>query len=109
MVILYSIINPLKDFSKASYMIPRGLASMERVDKILKADNPIVEKQHPQHLPALDQDIQFNHITFSYNGQHQVLKDINLRIKKGETIALVGQSGSGKSTPDSTTYREEKS
>ena len=71
---------------------------MERVDKILKADNPIVEKQHPQHLPALDQDIQFNHITFSYNGQHQVLKDINLRIKKGETIALVGQSGSGKST-----------
>ena len=98
MVILYSIINPLKDFSKASYMIPRGLASMERVDKILKADNPIVEKQHPQHLPALDQDIQFNHITFSYNGQHQVLKDINLRIKKGETIALVGQSGSGKST-----------
>ena len=98
MVILYSIMNPLKDVSKTSYMIPRGLASMERVDKILKADNPSVEKQHPQHLPALDQDIQFNHITFSYNGQHQVLKDINLRIKKGETIALVGQSGSGKST-----------
>ncbi|WP_308769986.1 ABC transporter ATP-binding protein [uncultured Bacteroides sp.] len=98
MVILYSIINPLKDFSKASYMIPRGLASMERVDKILKAPNNIVEKKNPQHLSSLNQDIQFNHISFSYNGQTQVLNDINLRIQKGETIALVGQSGSGKST-----------
>ena len=98
MVILYSIINPLKDFSKASYMIPRGLASMERVDKILKAPNPIVEKANPTHLSALNEEIRFNHISFSYNGQTQVLNDINLRIQKGETIALVGQSGSGKST-----------
>ena len=79
MVILYSIINPLKDFSKASYMIPRGLASMERVDKILQADNPIVEKQHPQHLPDLAPDIQFNHITFSYHDKHQVLTTITSR------------------------------
>ena len=98
MVIPYSIINPLKDFSKASYMIPRGLASMERVDKILKAPNNIVEKQHPCHISELKSGIDFNHITFSYNGQHQVLNDINLHINKGETIALVGQSGSGKST-----------
>ena len=98
MVILYSIINPLKDFPKASYMIRRGLASMERVDKILKAPNPIVEKANPTHLSALNEEIRFNHISFSYNGQTQVLNDINLRIQKGETIALVGQSGSGKST-----------
>lgn len=86
MVILYSIINPLKDFSKASYMIPRGLASMERVDKILKAPNNIVEKEKPQHLSSLNKDIQFNHITFSYNGQTQVLNDINLRIKKEKRL-----------------------
>ncbi len=98
MVILYSIINPLKDFSKASYMIPRGLASMERVDKILKAPNNIKEKENPQPLSELKESIDFNHITFSYNGQYQVLNDISLRIRKGETIALVGQSGSGKST-----------
>ena len=98
MVILYSIINPLKDFSKASYMIPRGLASMERVDKILKAPNNIKEKENPQPLSELKESIDFNHITFSYNGQYQVLNDISLRICKGETIALVGQSGSGKST-----------
>ena len=79
-------------------MIPRGLASMERVDKILKAPNPIVEKANPTHLSALNEEIRFNHISFSYNGQTQVLNDINLRIQKGETIALVGQSGSGKST-----------
>ena len=71
MVILYSIINPLKDFSKASYMIPRGLASMERVDKILKAPNNIVEKEQPQHLSSLNKDIQFNHITFSYTARHR--------------------------------------
>ena len=95
MVILYSIINPLKDFSKASYNIPKGLASMERIDKILQAE---VEKANPTHLSALNEEIRFNHISFSYNGQTQVLNDINLRIQKGETIALVGQSGSGKST-----------
>ena len=98
MVILYSIINPLKEFSKASYMIPRGLASMERVDKILKAPNNITEKKNPEHVTDLKESIDFRHITFSYNSQHQVLNDISLHIRKGETIALVGQSGSGKST-----------
>lgn len=97
MVILYSIINPLKDFSKASYNIPKGLASMERVDKILKAPNNIVE--HPNALPVseMKEGLAFQHISFSY-GTHEVLHDVSLTIKKGETIALVGQSGSGKST-----------
>ena len=98
MVILYSVINPLKEFSKASYNIPKGLASMERVDKILKAENPINESAHPQALDDLKEKIEMKDISFSYDGTHQVLKDINLTIPKGKTIALVGQSGSGKST-----------
>lgn len=98
MVILYSLINPLKEFSKASYNIPKGLASMERVDKILKTDNPIQEKEHPTPINKLEKGIDFNDITFSYNGQTQVLDHINLHVKQGETVALVGQSGSGKST-----------
>lgn len=97
MVILYSVINPLKDFSKAGYSIPKGLASMERVDKILKAKNNIVEKENPKHISSLDEGITFDNISFSY-GENEVLHEINLKIKKGETIALVGQSGSGKST-----------
>lgn len=97
MVILYSIINPLKDFSKASYNIPKGLASMERVDKILKAENPIVEHPDALHISEMKEGIEFRHISFSY-GSHEVLHDVSLSIKKGETIAIVGQSGSGKST-----------
>ncbi len=98
MVILYSVINPLKEFSKAGYNIPKGLASMERVDKILKAENPIKEPDHPQTLDDLKEKIEIKNISFSYDGTRQVLKDINLTIPKGKTIALVGQSGSGKST-----------
>lgn len=98
MVILYSVINPLKEFSKAGYNIPKGLASMERVDKILKAENPIKESHHPQTLEDLKEKIEMKDISFSYDGTRQVLKDINLTIPKGKTIALVGQSGSGKST-----------
>lgn len=98
MVILYSVINPLKEFSKAGYNIPKGLASMERVDKILKAENPIKEPDHPQTLDDLKEKIEMKKISFSYDGTRQVLKDINLTIPKGKTIALVGQSGSGKST-----------
>lgn len=98
MVILYSVINPLKEFSKAGYNIPKGLASMERVDKILKAENPIKESPHPQALDDLKEKIEMKDISFSYDGTRQVLKDINLTIPKGKTIALVGQSGSGKST-----------
>ncbi len=121
MVILYSIIQPLKDFSKAGYNIPKGLASMERIDKILKAENDIKESEHPQHIGSFEHQIEFRHVWFGYGASpdlseggafsaagspssdgagetHWVLKDINLVIPKGKTIALVGQSGGGKST-----------
>ena len=97
MVMLYSIINPLKDFSKASYNIPKGLASMERVDKILLSEIDIQEPEHPVHIDGFHDSIEFRHVSFRY-GQQWVLRDINLTIRKGQTIALVGQSGSGKST-----------
>lgn len=97
LVMLYSIINPLKDFSKASYNIPKGLASMERVDKILKAENTIKEPANPKHIASFEHQIEFRHVSFRY-GEQWVLKDINLVIEKGKTVALVGQSGSGKST-----------
>lgn len=97
MVILYSIINPLKDFAKAGYNIPKGLASMERVDKILKAENPIKESTNPVPLKIMKDKIEFKDISFSY-GTREVLHHVNLTVPKGKTIALVGQSGSGKST-----------
>ena len=98
MVILYSIINPLKDFAKAGYNIPKGLASMERVDKILKAENPIKEPVNPLPLHGMNDRIEFKDLSFSYDGKREVLKHVNLMVPKGHTIALVGQSGSGKST-----------
>jgi ATP-binding cassette subfamily B protein/subfamily B ATP-binding cassette protein MsbA len=98
MVILYSIINPLKDFSKAGYSIPKGLASMERVDKILLAENKIWESATPVHIGELKDRVEFRDVSFSYDGEKKVLKHINLTVEKGKTIALVGQSGSGKST-----------
>ena len=97
MVMLYSIINPLKDFSKAGYNIPKGLASMERVDKILMAENTIREPEHPRRIPSFDLQIEFRNVSFRY-GDQWILKGINLTIPKGKTIAIVGQSGSGKST-----------
>ena len=97
MVILYSIINPLKEFSKASYNIPKGLASMERIDKILLAENTIKETKNPKHIASFEHQIEFRHVSFRY-GEQWVLKDINLVIPKGKTVALVGQSGGGKST-----------
>lgn len=103
LVMLYSIINPLKEFSKASYNIPKGLASMERIDKILQAEIEIKDKENPEHINSFEHQIEFCHVSFAYT-DHQngelvyVLKDINLVIPKGKTIALVGQSGSGKST-----------
>ncbi len=97
MVILYSIINPLKEFSKASYSIPKGLASMERIDKILMAENTITEVAEPKHIASFEHQIEFRHVSFRY-GDQWILKDINLVIPKGKTIAIVGQSGSGKST-----------
>lgn len=98
MVILYSIINPLKDFAKAGYNIPKGLASMERVDKILKAENPIKEPANPLPLKGMNDRIEFKDLSFSYDGKREVLKHVNMTVPKGQTIALVGQSGSGKST-----------
>lgn len=97
LVMLYSIINPLKEVSKAAYNIPKGLASMERVDKILKAEDSIKEKQNHVHIKAFEHQIEFRHVSFRY-GEQWVLNDINLIIEKGKTVALVGQSGSGKST-----------
>ena len=97
LVMLYSIINPLKEFSKASYNIPKGLASMERVDKILKAEISIKEKEHPVHIAGFEYAIEFRHVSFKYD-HRWVLRDINLIIPKGKMVALVGQSGSGKST-----------
>ena len=98
MVILYSIINPLKDFAKAGYNIPKGLASMERVDKTLKAENPIKEPVNPLPLHGMNDRIEFKDLSFRYDGKREVLKHVNLMVPKGQTIALVGQSGSGKST-----------
>ncbi len=97
LVMLYSIINPLKDFSKAGYNIPKGLASMERVDKILMAKNTIKEADDPKHIASFEHQIEFRNVSFRY-GEHWVLRNINLVIPKGKTVALVGQSGSGKST-----------
>lgn len=107
MVILYSIINPLKEFSRAGYNIPKGLASMERIDKILKAEVKIQDPKNPIHIDSFEHQIEFRHVSFAYiadknsEGKSKlrwVLKDINLVIPKGKTVALVGQSGSGKST-----------
>ena len=103
MVILYSILQPLKEFSKAGYNIPKGLASMERIDKILLAEDTIPESQNPKPITSFEHQIEFRNVSFAYNDfktgePHWVLKDINLVIPKGKTIALVGQSGSGKST-----------
>ncbi|MBO5866156.1 MAG: ABC transporter ATP-binding protein [Bacteroidaceae bacterium] len=98
LTMLYSIINPLKELSKASYCIPRGLASMERVDAILKAENPIVDGEKGVEPVDVKEGIEYKNLTFSYDGERNVLKNINLKIEKGKTVALVGQSGSGKST-----------
>ena len=98
MVILYSVINPLKELSRATYQIPVGLASMDRIDFILKADNPIKEPTEPQPMPSFEKDIELRNVSFSYTEGRPVLKNINLKVPKGKTIALVGQSGSGKST-----------
>ena len=106
MTLLYSIINPLKEFSKAGYNIPKGLASMERVDKILKAEIDIKEKENTTHISSFEHQIEFRNVSFAYRSSSSVegepliyvLKNINLIIPKGKTVALVGQSGSGKST-----------
>ena len=97
MVIFYSIINPAKDLSKASYAIQRGLASMQRIDKILSADNPIKSPEHPVPLTQMKDGIQYKDVRFRY-GDAWVIDGVTLDIKRGQTVALVGQSGSGKTT-----------
>jgi len=98
LVILYTILQPLKDLSKAGYSIQKGMASMERINKILNAENNIKETDNPITISQLNDRIELRHVSFSYNESKQVLSDINLIVPKGQTIALVGQSGSGKST-----------
>ena len=104
MVILYSVIQPLKDLTKAAYAIPKGLASMERINKILLTENPIREPEHPTHIDALHEKICFEDVHFAYNngnssGQNpEVIRGVSFTVRRGQTVALVGQSGSGKST-----------
>lgn len=98
MVILYSTLQPLKEFSRISYNIPKGMASMERVNKILLAENPIQDPADPQQLKTLEHGVEFRNVSFSYTGNTDVLNEVSLTVRKGQTIALVGQSGSGKST-----------
>ena len=98
MTILYSVLQPLKEFSKASYNIPKGLASMERVDKIMNAVNDITEPAKPAKLDGFKEEIRFKGVSFSYEEGKEVLHDIEFSVPKGKTVALVGQSGSGKST-----------
>lgn len=98
MTILYSVLAPLKEFSKAGYNIPKGLASMERVDKIMDAENDIKESPTPAKINGFNETIRFSNVSFCYEEGKEILHDINLDIPKGKTIALVGQSGSGKST-----------
>ncbi len=98
LVILYTTLQPIKDLSRAGYSIQKGLASLERINKILKAENHIKEVEHPKKIETLKDSIELDHVRFAYNEGHEILHDINLTIKRGQTIALVGQSGSGKST-----------
>ena len=98
MVILYSVLGPLKEFSRAGYTIPQGMASVERVDKIMNAVNNITDPAQPKELKEFDDKIEFKGVGFSYDDGRDILKDVNLTIPKGKMIALVGQSGSGKST-----------
>lgn len=98
LVIFYSIINPAKELSKAMYTIQKGLASMERVDKILGAVNPIADPRHPEYIETLKGEVVYDNVTFGYDKENPVVKNVSIRIRAGETVALVGQSGSGKST-----------
>ena len=98
LVILYSILNPIKEFSRASYNIPKGMASMDRINKILDAENPIHDPASPTPLEGFNDRISIEHVSFCYEDDRLILDDINLEIGKGKNIAIVGESGAGKST-----------
>lgn len=98
LIILYTTLQPIKELSKAGYAIQKGLASMERINKILDAENNIREAKNAQSIEGLEHDIVLKNVCFSYNETREILHNINLTVKKGQTLALVGQSGSGKST-----------
>ena len=98
MVILYSVIEPIKELSRTSYSIRKGMASMERINKILEADNPIQDPAHPLPLTAFEHSIRLEDVSFSYDGNRRILSHIDLEIPRGKMIAIVGESGAGKST-----------
>lgn len=100
MVLFYSVINPAKDLTKTTYTVQKGMAAMERIDKILEAENPIKDPENPKELPSdhSDSSVALENVSFSYDGERDVLKNIDFKVNPGETVAIVGQSGSGKST-----------
>ena len=97
-VIFYSIIGPAKDLSKAVYSIRRGMASLERIDRILETESNIREVENPSKVVGFNNEIRYENVSFAYQADRIVLDDINLTIRKGQTVAFVGQSGSGKTT-----------